>query len=68
MPTEERCVMCDAIIPEGSQVCPICRAKVQERSSRSPLTDKKTRCYNHTKEVKRNEKLQRTKKSTHRTP
>lgn len=25
--TEERCVLCDAIIPEGVQYCPMCHAK-----------------------------------------
>ena len=30
---EERCVCCDAIIPEGSHVCPICRNSVEETES-----------------------------------
>ena len=31
--TEDRCVMCGAIIPEGRQVCWICERKVHERKS-----------------------------------
>lgn len=27
-PTEERCVVCDCIIPEGRMVCPICEATI----------------------------------------
>lgn len=27
-PTEERCVVCDCIIPEGRMVCPICEAEI----------------------------------------
>ena len=27
----ERCVMCNAIIPEGRQVCPICQKKASEK-------------------------------------
>ncbi|MCD8011627.1 MAG: hypothetical protein LUG99_00345 [Lachnospiraceae bacterium] len=28
---EDRCVMCDRIIPEGSHVCPICQKKYSDR-------------------------------------
>ena len=27
----ERCVMCDAVIPEGIQVCPACVSRIVER-------------------------------------
>lgn len=35
MSTEERCVMCGEIIPEGSQVCLSCRYEVQSKGGSS---------------------------------
>jgi len=35
--TEERCVCCGEIIPEGSQVCPICRSKVHSKGESSGM-------------------------------
>ncbi len=29
--TEERCVMCGQIIPEGRMVCPLCEKDVEEK-------------------------------------
>ena len=35
--TEERCVCCGAVIPDGRQVCPLCSEKVkEERENRKP--------------------------------
>lgn len=31
--SEDRCVMCGQIIPEGRQVCPLCESKCKERKA-----------------------------------
>ena len=28
--TENRCIICGAIVPEGTQVCPICESDIDE--------------------------------------
>ena len=28
--TENRCVICGAIVPEGTQVCPICEEEIED--------------------------------------
>ena len=33
--SENRCVICDQVIPEGMQVCPICESKVERDTART---------------------------------
>ena len=32
--SEERCVCCGAVIPEGTWYCPVCRKKAEEEKPR----------------------------------
>lgn len=43
--SEERCVMCGQIIPEGRMVCLTCEMKVQEQKTQScPVTQESRDC------------------------
>lgn len=35
--SEDRCVMCGQVIPEGRMVCPLCEKDVEERTAQKPV-------------------------------
>lgn len=43
--SDNKCIFCGEIVPEGRQVCPICESKVQEGES---LIEKKIDTKKHT--------------------